>query len=194
MFLLSQVVSYSISTSNHNFMVKTLSMSPLYLIPFLHQTTTLRCFVRHSVGCILFHFYIKPQRHSVCGNTLVSCILFHFYIKPQRWIMRLAGRKGCILFHFYIKPQLQNAQKPTGQVVSYSISTSNHNCRRRQIAIGGVVSYSISTSNHNSWYSYCLRIMLYLIPFLHQTTTKNSFTAKAGELYLIPFLHQTTTN
>ena len=39
--------------------------------------------------CILFHFYIKPQRLvHVVGNA-GSCILFHFYIKPQHHISYL---------------------------------------------------------------------------------------------------------
>ena len=55
----------------------------LYLIPFLHQTTTLMAV--------------------------------------------LLGVKSCILFHFYIKPQLCHALVALQHVVSYSISTSNHN-------------------------------------------------------------------
>ena len=34
-----------------------------------------------------------------------GCILFHFYIKPQLNMERRAGGLRCILFHFYIKPQ-----------------------------------------------------------------------------------------
>ena len=121
------VVSYSISTSNHNLAVMCIGCKSLYLIPFLHQTTTTRPILLTTVRCILFHFYIKPQ------------------------------------------PLMQSAFSSI--VVSYSISTSNHNYKiRKGIAIN-VVSYSISTSNHN------LAVMslgcksLYLIPFLHQTTT-----------------------
>ena len=35
--------------------------------------------------------------------------------------------------------------------------------------------------------------MLYLIEFLHQTTTRPDVEASQQELYLIEFLHQTTT-
>ena len=99
------VVSYSISTSNHNHSKETSISKTLYLIPFLHQTTTRCRFVGSSQGCILFHFYIKPQPYSVVLYVFVCCILFHFYIKPQRYTTAAAT-----LF-----------------VVSYSISTSNHN-------------------------------------------------------------------
>ena len=77
----------------------------------------------------------------------------------------------CILFHFYIKPQR----------------------KRKQISAADVVSYSISTSNHNPEYARMTREELYLIPFLHQTTTNSSQESYSPRLYLIPFLHQTTT-
>ncbi len=78
---------------------------------------------------------------------------------------------SCILFHFYIKPQPIFADVNETTVVSYSISTSNHNV--------------ICTFRMN--------IMLYLIPFLHQTTTAKRRKTEIFLLYLIPFLHQTTT-
>ena len=102
------VVSYSISTSNHNCISVIRLIKVLYLIPFLHQTTTLKRVLNADSGCILFHFYIKPQPTSFALVTAQGCILFHFYIKPQ-------------LFH-------QRKRKPS--VVSYSISTSNHNLWR----------------------------------------------------------------
>ena len=121
------VVSYSISTSNHNIPRLIIDRIMLYLIPFLHQTTT---------------------RIVSCFCTL-SCILFHFYIKPQQ--------------------------------------------KRSLMVPDAVVSYSISTSNHN-WVGYNqLRLRLYLIPFLHQTTTVCLVFVDKPTLYLIPFLHQTTT-
>ena len=101
----SSVVSYSISTSNHNAVYCFLSLSVLYLIPFLHQTTTQQKKNVSRSGCILFHFYIKPQQGTWYHNVFVCCILFHFYIKPQ--------------------PCAQ--PKNPCSVVSYSISTSNHN-------------------------------------------------------------------
>ena len=56
---------------------------------------------------------------------------------------------GCILFHFYIKPQPVAEFGPEHFVVSYSISTSNHNTAKIKTFLRKVVSYSISTSNHN---------------------------------------------
>ena len=189
------VVSYSISTSNHNNLVriisfillylipflhqtttmddvsaKTISLylipflhqtttSPnnafswfaLYLIPFLHQTTTFRVKGSRRYSCILFHFYIKPQPTRCSAATLPSCILFHFYIKPQPLEGASAHALSCILFHFYIKPQPWRFLQLLQKVVSYSISTSNHNTILKTFGTDFVVSYSISTSNHNLW-------------------------------------------
>ena len=164
------VVSYFISTSNHNVICIFLMSIVLYLIPFLHQTTTNQRSTSISMRCILFHFYIKPQQtcrdtrtqcvvsYSISTsnhnphseNTIkdklylipflhqtttlkpssvkdLRCILFHFYIKPQRLLVQWFAICGCILFHFYIKPQRATLSRRKSQVVSYSISTSNHN-------------------------------------------------------------------
>ena len=125
--LAAAVVSYSISTSNHNWDWTNVDCTQLCLILFLHQTTT------------------RPPEHARCR----CCVLFYFYIKPQ-----LPG--VCTSFWF---------------VVSYSISTSNHNGSVRSSTTALVVSYSISTSNHNSLDYFLLRFELCLILFLHQTTT-----------------------
>ena len=100
------VVSYSISTSNHNLVLIRPQTLLLYLIPFLHQTTTMFCCIYATLCCILFHFYIKPQLYAWIYELRYCCILFHFYIKPQLTIDNSEALKGCILFHFYIKPQL----------------------------------------------------------------------------------------
>ena len=99
------VVSYSISTSNHNPLTLIQIPLSLYLIPFLHQTTT--CYIVYylCISCILFHFYIKPQPTCPFCPCRGSCILFHFYIKPQPTCPFCPCRGSCILFHFYIKPQ-----------------------------------------------------------------------------------------
>ena len=121
----------------------------LYLIPFLHQTTTTRIspFLKRSL-------YLIPFLHQTTTH-----------------IRRGIAEASCILFHFYIKPQLLASMDVFQVVVSYSISTSNHN-KRDEISI---------------------LIELYLIPFLHQTTTTSTLTQPGIKLYLIPFLHQTTT-
>ena len=123
------VVSYSISTSNHNNSCIGFEPWKLCLIPFLHQTTTHMGNCPAFSRCVLFHFYIKPQlSHNTC-SIIFCCVLFHFYIKPQRLLAAWPSGWRCVLFHFYIKPQLCFVCHKFEFVVSYSISTSNHNMK-----------------------------------------------------------------
>ncbi len=56
-----------------------------------------------------------------------------------------------------------------------------------------VVYHPIPTSNHNNRRAYENRHVLYVILFLHQTTTVRMVFAVLILLYIILFLHQTTT-
>ena len=77
--------------------------------------------------CVLFYFYIKPQHDGGFIVASQCCVLFYFYIKPQLSICTKSNAEGCVLFYFYIKPQLDDDNPRPSCVVSYSISTSNHN-------------------------------------------------------------------
>ena len=122
-----KVVPYSVSTSNHNTRGVYAVYPPLFLILFLHQTTTGNVSTRELVGCSLFCFYIKPQLVALCGSLCASCSLFCFYIKPQ----------------------LRHCASTARPVVPYSVSTSNHNFAVLMFSSSYVVPYSVSTSNHN---------------------------------------------
>ena len=124
----------------------------LFLILFLHQTTTYRVANSCANCCFLFCFYIKPQRCAILVHNLKSCFLFCFYIKPQQLIRALYILLSCFLFCFYIKPQLIHLIHLNTLVVSYSVSTSNHNRSSYMYFVTLVVSYSVSTSNHNTGY------------------------------------------
>ena len=102
--------------------------------------------------------------------------------------------KSCILFHFYIKPQQHILPNISFSVVSYSISTSNHN-HVRSIKHAFRL-YLIPFLHQTTTYGGpdFATPLLYLIPFLHQTTTETLTLCPNGRLYLIPFLHQTTTS
>ena len=121
----------------------------LFLIPILHQTTTLK--------------------RLLCG--LLSCSSFQFYIKPQPI----------------------TASSLFIPVVPHSNSTSNHNVLRRFRSFLLVVPHSNSTSNHNMVARLWKLTALFLIPILHQTTTRFPAPRYRHLLFLIPILHQTTT-
>ena len=75
------------------------------------------------------------------------------------------------IFMSYIKPQL--SAEPSALLV--------------------VVYRTIPTSNHNLWLAIHFTLMLYIILFLHQTTTCQLCLGFVQLLYIILFLHQTTT-
>ena len=126
-----------------------LTSKRLYIILFLHQTTTFVVMLIYLKRCISYYSYIKPQRLRRYAFRQMCCISYYSYIKPQPGL----------------NPQLTNV------VVYHTIPTSNHNCRQ-----------SLPP---------CL--LLYIILFLHQTTTLGRSTKKRCLLYIILFLHQTTT-
>ena len=143
------VVPYHFSTSNHNSAQRDSFFSGLYLITFLHQTTTCTASVHGSESCTLSLFYIKPQHEQIKNTKEDSCTLSLFYIKPQPPLGATDTLRGCTLSLFYIKPQRCRKSSTGNPVVPYHFSTSNHN-------VSDVLTACIQ---------------LYLITFLHQTTT-----------------------
>ena len=101
----------------------------------------------------------------------LSCISFFSYIKPQRWIIFFGWTVRCISFFSYIKPQLSILRTEDNPVVYRSFPTSNHNGRDEEYR----------------------KIELYIVLFLHQTTTQVCQSFRFQELYIVLFLHQTTT-
>ena len=101
----------------------------LYIIWILHQTTTSSYSLGRLSSCILYEFYIKPQRHTSIICPVVCCILYEFYIKPQLIHFSTIFSPSCILYEFYIKPQHLVLKVLLLVVVYYMNSTSNHNLR-----------------------------------------------------------------
>ena len=56
-----------------------------------------------------------------------------------------------------------------------------------------VVLTPVPTSNHNYRLCSLILLLLFLPPFLHQTTTDEWLKEFEDTLFLPPFLHQTTT-
>ena len=149
-------------------------------------------------------------------RSLLSCSSFQFYIKPQPItasslfipVVPHSNSTSNHNFHLQFRGKLF--------VVPHSNSTSNHNVLRRFRSFLLVVPHSNSTSNHNMVARLWKLTALFLIPILHQTTTRvhrqprtgnvvphsNSTsnhnsgckTYQSRKLFLIPILHQTTTS
>ena len=101
-----------------------------------------------------------------------SCISYYSYIKPQPVISRWFIMICCISYYSYIKPQPLYCRVSFFMVVYRTIPTSNHNTS------------SMNIENN----------LLYIVLFLHQTTTAAGDGDYGSQLYIVLFLHQTTTN
>ena len=99
----------------------------------------------------------------------------------------------CLSSCSYIKPQLNKIPYKNDKVVYHLVPTSNHNFITDLPTPLRVVYHLVPTSNHNGLpLSYWVN-PLFIILFLHQTTTFRAFNFFKGELFIILFLHQTTT-
>ena len=172
------VVYRPFPTSNHNLIQESLRIIVLYIVRFLHQTTTYQSWkilhqklyivrflhqtttndrgLRLRKSCISSVSYIKPQPCCCHRSCFVSCISSVSYIKPQLLLLLIFVIVSCISSVSYIKPQLFIVVFPPGSVVYRPFPTSNHNLRRCCNASSKVVYRPFPTSNHNSngsWYS-----------------------------------------
>ena len=100
------------------------------------------------------------------------CISSVSYIKPQRFSVILVIILSCISSVSYIKPQLW-------LLLSVKV-----------LSCISSVSY---IKPQLLWRWLRIRARLYIVRFLHQTTTIIGTKARAGTLYIVRFLHQTTT-
>ena len=165
------VVPYSASTSNHNTSLYSSCSYKLFLIPILHQITTLGGMLLPAEGLFLIPILHQiTTRSSICQKStklflipilhqittvgylyLVNIRLFLIPILHQitTFLIILRAASRCTLFCFYIKSQLVLIVHRDKPVVPYSASTSNHN----------LLCHGLFLS------------VLYLILLLHQITT-----------------------
>ena len=144
----------------------------MFLIPILHQTTTAVYQSLRKRCCFSFQFYIKPQLTSILELDELSCFSFQFYIKPQQATSVCHKSSRCFSFQFYIKPQLV----VDTDYLDMCCFSFQFYIKPQHITSGpypySVVSHSNSTSNHNRPSSLSVSSRLFLIPILHQTTTR----------------------
>ncbi len=143
--------------------------------------------------CSLLCFYIKPQPTLADVLNATGCSLLCFYIKPQL-LTCMNSSKSVVPYHVSTSNHNYPATLTTVcLVVPYHVSTSNHNQRYRSTMWRIVVPYHVSTSNHNfdtvnnSWFA--------VVPY-HVSTSNHNYVhifSLPYTLFLIMFLHQTTT-
>ena len=126
-------------------------MSALYIVLFLHQTTTFR------------------------GNEMYVPWLYIvlFLHQTTTTLYKAQSSLSCISYYSYIKPQLYLVLDVCPVVVYRTIPTSNHNFAKLRQVARAVVYRTIPTSNHNFETFQINMALLYIVLFLHQTTTYN---------------------
>ena len=83
--LFVRVVYRPFPTSNHNLFACGVDVAELYIVRFLHQTTTRQREIQKILSCISSVSYIKPQPIPLNTCAPFSCISSVSYIKPQRY-------------------------------------------------------------------------------------------------------------
>ena len=68
------VVYRTIPTSNHNFIISFQICAKLYIVLFLHQTTTSQRLAKLPLCCISYYSYIKPQLLST--SMMFCCVVY----------------------------------------------------------------------------------------------------------------------
>ena len=121
------------------------------------------------------------------------CISFVSYIKPQLHGLSPSRYRGCISFVSYIKPQPTSKWYDYLTVVYRSFPTSNHNCLTPCEQFDQVVYRSFPTSNHNTLVLFLLgwQVVYRSFPTSNHNTCLTS--PNCTVLYIVRFLHQTTT-
>ena len=143
--------------------------------------------------CISYYSYIKPQLQYRNGREYLCCISYYSYIKPQHWSRYHPRPRSCISYYSYIKPQPQRSigARGLGCISYYSYIKPQRYGEALQLSL--VVYRTIPTSNHNSKLPTTVCTSLYIVLFLHQTTTWLQDKQNTLRLYIVLFLHQTTT-
>ena len=152
-------------------MINRVQRVKLYIVLFLHQTTTypLPISKYHSLYIVLFLHQTITWRAAILIFSMLYIVLFlhqtttehpelHFplwlYIvlflhQTTTWVYHVGIILRCISYYSYIKPQ-HNDIFISGQKVVYR---------------------TIPTSNHNLFDVWTKYTQLYIVLFLHQTTT-----------------------
>ena len=165
------VVYRTIPTSNHNLFRLWQFSFALYIVLFLHQTTTFSGTVEFMYCCISYYSYIKPQLQQVA--TLLRAVVYRTIPTSNHNLLVSLVFQISVVYRT-IPTSNHNHRAiyaDSCKVVYRTIPTSNHNSSNTSPNIGPVVYRTIPTSNHNYNERVDKYFELYIVLFLHQTTT-----------------------
>ena len=163
------IILFLHQTTTH--VLQPLRDSTLFIILFLHQTTTLKLRIIKRLCCLSSCSYIKPQLARPTPLMLDRCL------------------SSCS----YIKPQLRTLNKILAFVVYHLVPTSNHNYMAMNQLTNGLFIILFLHQTTTEYQKKKRGAALFIILFLHQTTTSCQYLLLLAALFIILFLHQTTT-
>ncbi len=168
-------------------------LNTLFIILFLHQTTTVEYCTFNTQGCLSSCSYIKPQRFSTFTDN--SNVVYHlvptsnhnfslgfnnlrfvvYHLVPTSNHNRLVLYQNFLFVVYHLVPtsnhNMWTETHGIALVVYHLVPTSNHNYREENNGLDEVVYHLVPTSNHNCGQSSKIFTLLFIILFLHQTTT-----------------------
>ena len=122
----------------------------LYILRFLHQTTTLYENVMANSWLYILRFLHQTTTADTNYLLRMRCISCVFYIKPQRH-PKMPTRLHVVYLAFSTSNHNYGQDHHNQRVVVYlAFSTSNHNSRSKLYLYVIVVYLAFSTSNHNT--------------------------------------------
>ena len=140
-------------------------------------------------------YLLSSSNHNGGVDTILQCVLclifFHHQTTTSKHIDRV--KHDCVLSSFIIKPQRMLSSHTLATIVSYLLSSSNHNNSQSDLNQEEIVSYLLSSSNHNQ--ALVQQPQDVIVSYLLSSSNHNRMvcTCPQAGLCLIFFHHQTTT-
>ena len=187
------VVYHLVPTSNHNSIVSPLPTTALFIILFLHQTTTVGLYLSIKSWLFIILFLHQTTTIEARKQQILQLFIILFLHQTTTAALVTTIRLCCLSSCSYIKPQHQAISAASQAVVYHLVPTSNHNLvswwhRPIWLFIILFLHQTTTAREQNRW-----NLELFIILFLHQTTTYPIATYSQSLLFIILFLHQTTT-
>ena len=145
----------------------------------------------NGIPCCLFLHQTTTILHGYLKSLWLYIVRFlHQTTTVPR--MRIFS-VSCISSVSYIKPQLSVYHYVYKGVVYRPFPTSNHNGVGQKMYNHVLYIVRFLHQTTTEWQPWLLTNELYIVRFLHQTTTVCQLPRRSSVLYIVRFLHQTTT-
>ena len=144
------VVYHLVPTSNHNCSLLADSVRKLFIILFLHQTTTMEVARLALAGCLSSCSYIKPQHRW--QSLFCKRVVYHL-VPTSNHNDGASSYRGRVVVYHLVPTSNHNGNAKRNlkaQVVYHLVPTSNHNTSVSRPFTELVVYHLVPTSNHNS--------------------------------------------